>query len=160
MANPVKTFVYIFFGLIGAVLLALLSAVGGLFGAGSTLLINAIISNFLIAAVIGGIMAGAAFHSLCLGGNKFFLKIAKNEATPDGKIKIPPTLTEGNKHLWGSLSFVITNVIGVSLANAIFPAGWSVFATIIFSGFLGIVGIIITIAVGLWRPELRSKSEN
>lgn len=159
MANPVKTFVYIFFGLLGGVLLALLSAVGGLFGAGSALLINTIISNILIASVIGGIIAGTAFHCLCHAGNKFFEKIAKNEASPDGKIKVSPTLTEGNKHLWGSLAYLISNVIAVNLANAIFPASWSVFATILLAGFLGIVGIIITIAIGLWRPNLKSRSE-
>lgn len=159
MANPVKTFVFIFFGLIGAVLLALLSAVGGLFGAGSTLILAALIPHFFIASLFGGLIAGAAFHGLCQAGNKFFLTIAKNEAKPDGKIKIPPTLTAGNKHLWGSLSYAVTTVIGVNLAQAIFPANWSVFATILLSGFLGIIGIIAIIAIGLWRPDLKSKSE-
>jgi hypothetical protein len=154
-----KLFIYGLFGLFGAVILSILSAVGGAFGAGTSLLVSALIGNVLIASLIGGAVAALAFHSVILGADKLFKKAADKEGTANGGLK-PPSLASDKRYLWGSVSYFVTTVIGVNLCHALISSpAWFVVATIFATGLLGVLGLGAVVGLKLWNPNLKKQND-
>ena len=83
--DPKKVFIYGFFGLFGAIILSLLSAVGGFAGAGVSLLIISVFGNVLISSLIGGASAAIAFHALIQGVDTFLVKAADQKSQKSGQ---------------------------------------------------------------------------
>lgn len=155
-----KVFIALFFGAIGVVLLGILSAVGGLAGGGVSLLFLSVIGNVLISSVLGGAVAGFAFHLVCKSTDKFFVKVAASESAPDKPAVVPPSITRDKKYLLGSLSFFASTVLAVNLAAAIFSdPTWMIVATIFGGGALGILGLVAVIGLRVWTPQLRVKQQ-
>ncbi len=155
-----KVIVYGFFGLLGAVLLGCLSAVGGFFGAGTSLLVAAIVGNLLIGSLVGGVVAAFAFHGLIKGIDAFLIKAAEEKEKHGNSGIKPPSLAQDGKHLWGSVSYFITTVIGVNLIHAFFTSPtWFTIVTIIGSGFLGLLGLALVVKLKLWEPDFKKQNE-
>jgi hypothetical protein len=154
-----KVFVYGFFGIFGAIILSLLSAVGGL-GAGASLLVISLGVNVLVASLIGAVTAAAAFHTLIKGVDNFLVKAADEKSKKAGTEVKPPSLAQDRRYLWGSVSFFISTLIGVNLITSLFSdPTWSVIATIIGSGLLGLGGLGVVVWLKLWDPSFKSKDE-
>ncbi|MCC7527651.1 MAG: hypothetical protein IT342_03950 [Candidatus Melainabacteria bacterium] len=155
-----KVFVYGFFGAIGAVILSLLSAVGGFAGAGTSLLVISLGVNVLAASLIGGVTAAAAFHTLIKGVDSFLVKTAEEKEKKAGTPVKAPCLAQNRRYLWGSVSYFISTVIGVNLITALISnPTWSVIATIIGSGLLGLAGLAVVVKLKLWEPDFKQKDE-
>ena len=164
--NVLKVFVYIFFGLIGAVILALLSAVGGLAGGGvgwlaaivwETSVAGAGSTALVGGSLIGGLSAALAFHGAIKAIDYFHRFVAQEEAEEGMPARTPPQLSRGGKHLWGSLSYFISTVVAVNAFHALTSDGaMNLGATILGSGFLGLVGLAVVIYLKLWEPSFKS----
>lgn len=153
-----KVFVTLFFGAIGVVALSILSAIGGLAGGGVSLLANELTSNLLLSSFIGATFAAFVFHGVVKGLDKFFITVAKKEAAddPTGSRPKPPSLASDPKHLWGSVSYFVSTLIGVNLfGTLITDPQWAIIATIVGSGLLGLIGLAAIFGLNLWRPKLK-----
>jgi hypothetical protein len=158
--DPKKVFIYGFFGLFGAIILSLLSAVGGFAGAGVSLLIVSVFGNVLISSLIGGVSAAIAFHALIQGVDTFLVKAAEEKGKKSGTEVKPPSLAQDRRYLWGSVSYFISTVIGVNLISSLIAnPTWSVIATIVGSGLLGLVGLGLVVKLKLWEPNFKQKDE-
>ena len=161
-----KAIIYIFFSILAIILVAVLTAIGGAIGAGSSILIGEMINNILIGSIFGGLLAGYAFHFVCKKYEQLMSKIKKTESkgsVPDPFINDRPAeqqpqeskqnpLTEGNKHLWGSFSYMLFTIIGVNAIYALAGPSWQVPLAIVVSGLLGMLGLIPVILLKLWQP--------
>ncbi|MBX9951930.1 MAG: hypothetical protein K2Y39_22350 [Candidatus Obscuribacterales bacterium] len=155
-----KLFIYGLFGIFGAVILSVLSAIGGAFGAGTALIVNALIDNVLIASITGGIVAALAFHSVIKGADKLFIKAAEKKAEQGNTGIKPPSLAADKRYLWGSVSYFVTTVIGVNLCHALLanPA-WFIVATILGTGLLGVLGLGAVVSLKLWNPDFKKQND-
>ena len=154
-----KLFVYGFFSIIGALILSVLSAIGGAFGAGSSLLIASIIGNVLVSSLIGGAIAALAFHAVINGVDKLFIKAAEKKAGTGDGLK-PPSLAADKRYLWGSVSYFVTTVIGVNLCHALISSpAWFVITTILGTGLLGLLGLGAVVSLKLWNPNLKKQND-
>ncbi len=156
--DPKKVFVYGFFGIFAAIILSLLSAVGGFAGAGVSLLLISLIGNVLIGSLVGGISAAIAFHALIQGVDTFLVKAADEKSKKAGTEVKAPSLASDRRYLWGSVSYFISTVIGVNLIQPLIAnPTWSVIATIVGSGLLGLLGIGVVVWLKLWNPDFKQK---
>ncbi|MCC7531163.1 MAG: hypothetical protein IT342_21835 [Candidatus Melainabacteria bacterium] len=165
--NILKLFVFIFFGLIGVVLFSLLSAVGGLVGGGLGWLIAMVWGSSLPGSestawvggsLAGGVLAALAFHGVIKGIDYFHRFVAQEESETGLPEQAPPQLSRGGKHLWGSLSYFLSTVIAVNAFHALTSNGAiNLAATILASGFLGLVGLALVIHLKLWEPSFKSE---
>ncbi len=155
-----KVLIYGFFGVFGAIILSLLSAVGGFAGAGTSLLAISLGVNVVISSLIGGVAAAIAFHALIQGVDKFLVKAAEEKGKKSGAEVKPPSLAQDSRYLWGSVSYFISTVIGVNLIGSLIAnPTWSVIATIIGSGLLGLAGLGIVVKLKLWLPDFKQKEQ-
>lgn len=158
--DPKKVFIYGFFGLFGAIILSLLSAVGGFAGAGVSLLIISVFGNVLISSLIGGVSAAIAFHALIQGVDTFLVKAAAQKSQKSGQEVKPPSLAQDRRYLWGSVSYFVSTVIGVNfILSLIADPTWGVIATIVGSGLLGLAGLGLVVKLKLWEPNFKQKDE-
>jgi hypothetical protein len=156
--NVLKLFLYIFFGLIGVVLFALLSAVGGLVGGGSGWLFSVAWGSTVAGSLAGGALAALAFHGAIKGVDYFHRKVAEEESETGTPTQTPPQISRGGKHLWGSLSYFISTVVAVNALHTLTSEGAvNLGATILGSGFLGLVGLALVIYLKLWEPSFKSE---
>jgi hypothetical protein len=155
-----KAFIYGLFGLFGAVILSVLSAIGGAFGAGTALIVNSIIGNVLIASIVGGVVAALAFHAVIKGADKFFIKAAEKKAEQGNTGIKPPSLASDKRYLWGSVSYFVTTMIGVNLCHALLanPA-WFIVVTILGTGLLGVLGLGAVVSLKLWDPSFKKQND-
>ncbi|MCC7531171.1 MAG: hypothetical protein IT342_21875 [Candidatus Melainabacteria bacterium] len=92
------------------------------------------------------------------GVDYFLRKVAEEEAAPGESAEVPPQLSQGGKHLWGWLSYFFSTVIGVNLFHALTADGTvNLGATILGSGFLGLVGLGLIVYTKLWEPSFKRK---
>lgn len=156
--DPKKVFVYGFFGIFAAIILSLLSAVGGFAGAGVSLLVISLIGNVLIGSLVGGVSAAIAFHALIQGVDKFLVKAADEKSKKAGTEVKAPSLAQNRRYLWGSVSYFISTVVGVNLIHSLIAdPTWGVIATIIGSGLLGLAGLALVVKLKLWEPDFKQK---
>lgn len=156
--NIGKIFVTVFFGLFGLILFCALSTVGGLAGGGISLLVAGVTGSIIIGSVVGAAIAAFAFHGLMKAIDNVLIGIAKKKADADGNAPTPPSLTEDNKHYWGSASYFISTLVGVNLVHALVAdQTWNIIATIVASGILGLLGLGVVVGLKLWSPSLRRK---
>ena len=155
-----KVIIYGFFGVIAGILFSCLAAVGGFIGAGSGLLVSALIGNVLIGSLVGGAVAALAFHALIKGIDSFLIKAAEEKEKKGGSGVKPPSLAQDKRYLWGSVSYFITTVIGVNLFHAFFTSpAWFTIATIVGSGALGLLGLGVVVWLKLWDPSFKERNE-
>ncbi|MBS2008299.1 MAG: hypothetical protein JST01_14725 [Cyanobacteria bacterium SZAS TMP-1] len=153
-----KTIIYLFFGTIALSILAILSAIGGIIGAGTGILAATILHNIFFGSVIGGLIAAWAFHRACQQYDTMMETVHKKEQSPSetaGKEASEPSikkvrLAKDNKHLWGSASYCLSTILGVNLIYG--SAGASVLWTIIICGLIGILCLALTLLALFWKP--------
>jgi hypothetical protein len=146
--------------LFGAIILSLLSAVGGFAGAGTSLLVISLGVNVLIGSLIGAVTAAAAFHTLIKGVDSFLVKAADEKSKKAGTEVKAPSLAQDRRYLWGSVSYFFSTLIGVNLIQSLISdPTWGVIATIIGSGLLGLAGLSLVVWLKLWDPSFKQKDE-
>jgi len=163
-----KAIIYIFCGTLAVILVAILTGIGGAIGAGSSILIGEMIHNIFVASIFGGVLAGYTFHFVCkkyevmayAWKNRDRENKTANPFTTDQPIdkeRLEKPLTQGNKHLWGSLSYLLSTILGVNIVYALAGPSWQVVIAIIVSGLLGMLGLIPVLLLKLWQPLKFSK---
>lgn len=159
-----KKFIYIFFGILGGALLVILAGIGGIIGAGSSVLIGSIIHNMLIGSLIGASFAAVAFNFVCKKYDAFMKQSIKAEQTTSPFTTETPKktlLTDGNKHFWGCGTYALATIIGVNAAyGLIADSTWAFITAVILSGILGMIGLFIVIKSKLWQPIADKKASS